>query len=68
MAACATHKTHCTLQTQVALKRIPDVLNSLDNAKWVLRVVCILRRLDHPNIVALRDVMLRPSATGGLRG
>jgi serine/threonine protein kinase len=49
---------------QVALKRIPDVLNSIDNAKRVLREVCILRRLEHPNIIRLKDVFLKPSATG----
>ncbi|GBF88001.1 Map2 kinase [Raphidocelis subcapitata] len=51
-------------QEQVALKRIPDVLYSLENAKRVLREVCILRRMDHPGIIALRDVFLRPASTG----
>jgi mitogen-activated protein kinase 1/3 len=50
----------------VALKRIPDVLSSPDNAKRVLREVCILRRMDHPGIIALRDVFLRPASTGRL--
>lgn len=49
---------------QVAIKRIGDVLNSPDNAKRVLREVCILRRLSHPNIIALKDVFLKPSPTG----
>eukprot|EP00967_Tisochrysis_lutea_P054430 scaffold68026_cov18-Tisochrysis_lutea.AAC.1 len=34
-------------------------------AKCVLREVCILRRLYHPNICALKDAFLRPSSTGG---
>jgi serine/threonine protein kinase len=49
---------------QVALKRIPDVLNNAENAKRVLREVCILRRLSHPHIISLRDVFLKPSSTG----
>jgi serine/threonine protein kinase len=50
---------------QVALKRISDVLNNAENAKRVLREVCILRRLSHPHIISLRDVFLKPSSTGG---
>lgn len=49
---------------QVALKRIPDVLNNAENAKRVLREVCILRRLSHPHIITLSDVFLKPSSTG----
>jgi mitogen-activated protein kinase 1/3 len=49
---------------QVALKRVGDVLNSPENAKRVLREVCIMRRLDHPCIIKLRDVYVKPSATG----
>ena len=61
----AQHDTKNT-KHQVALKRIPDVLASLENAKRVLREVCILRRLAHPGVVALRDVFLRPAPTGRL--
>lgn len=49
---------------QVAIKRIGDVLNSPDQAKRVLREICILRRLRHPNIIGLRDAFSRPSTTG----
>lgn len=49
---------------QVALKRIPDVLLNSENAKRVLREVCILRRLEHPHIIGLKDVFLKPSSTG----
>jgi mitogen-activated protein kinase 1/3 len=49
---------------QVAIKRIPDVLASPDQAKRVLREVAILRRLAHPNVISLRDAFTRPSATG----
>jgi hypothetical protein len=51
---------------QVALKRIPDVLSNAENTKRVLREVCILRRLEHKNIIALKDVFLRPASTGML--
>lgn len=54
----------CHCRVQVALKRIPDVLNNAENAKRVLREVCILRRLSHPHIISLRDVFLKPSSTG----
>ncbi len=49
----------------MAIKRIPDVLASPDQAKRVLREVAILRRLAHPNVIALLDAFTRPSATGG---
>eukprot|EP00887_Chlorella_sp_A99_P000345 scaffold13.g345.t1 len=52
---------------QVALKRIGDVLHSPEQAKRVLREICILRRLSHPNVVGLRDVFVRPAATGQCR-
>ena len=53
-----------TTKTKVALKRIGDVLSSTENAKRVLREVCILRRLEHPHIIGLRDAFVRPAATG----
>lgn len=49
---------------QVALKRVGNVLESLDYAKRMLREVCILRRLDHPNVIKLLDVFMKPSPTG----
>ena len=52
---------------QVALKRIPDVVRNLENARKVLREVCIQRRVAHPNVVALHDVFWRPAATGARR-
>eukprot|EP00803_Ostreobium_quekettii_P009627 evm.model.scf_446EXC.6 EVM.evm.TU.scf_446EXC.6 scf_446EXC:55715-62744(+) len=52
---------------KVALKRIANVLQSPDNAKKVLREVCILRRLKHPNVIALKNAFVRPSSTGPWR-
>ena len=52
------------LRTQVALKRIPDVLSSPDQAKKVLREVCILRRLRHPFLINLLDAFTRPASSG----
>lgn len=49
---------------QVALKRIPDVLSSPEQAKRVLREVCILRRLKHPFLINLRDAFTRPATCG----
>ena len=49
---------------QVAVKRIPDVLSSPEQAKRVLREICILRRLVHPFIIGLKNAFVQPSATG----
>ena len=54
----------CVLLVQVALKRIPDVLSSPDLTKKVVREVCILRRLNHPFIISLRDAFIQPSSSG----
>ncbi|KAI7839130.1 hypothetical protein COHA_007133 [Chlorella ohadii] len=52
---------------KVALKRVGDVLQSPDQCKRVLREICILRRLRHPNLIGIRDAFVRPSATGQCR-
>eukprot|EP01026_Neomeris_dumetosa_P018711 TRINITY_DN1737_c0_g1_i7.p1 TRINITY_DN1737_c0_g1~~TRINITY_DN1737_c0_g1_i7.p1 ORF type:complete len:396 (+),score=38.93 TRINITY_DN1737_c0_g1_i7:320-1507(+) len=52
---------------KVALKRIADVLYSVDYAKRVLREICILRRIRHPNLIGLRDAFIRPAQTGRLK-
>jgi serine/threonine protein kinase len=62
----APHHLTPAVLLQVALKRIGDVLNSPDNARKVLREVCILRRLSHPHIISLIDVFYKPAATGAL--
>ena len=49
----------------VAVKRIPNVMQSITHAKRVLREVCILRRMHHDNIIDLFDVFVQPSSTGG---
>lgn len=55
------------LQPQVALKRMGDVLHSPEQAKRVLREICILRRLSHPNVIGLRNCFIAPAATGQCR-
>lgn len=60
------HPSPLTTNAQVALKRIGDVLQSPDQAKRVLREISILRRLHHPNSIAVYDCFLKPAATGGL--
>lgn len=52
--------------SQVALKKIENVGRSSENARKVLREVCILRRLQHPHIITLHDVFWQPSPTGAL--
>ena len=51
----------------MALKRVADVLQSPEHTKRVLREICILRRLRHPNLIGIRDAFVRPSATGQVR-
>lgn len=65
--AAASYTSESPPCPQVAIKRIPDVLASPDQAKRVLREVAILRRLAHPNVISLRDAFTRPAATGALR-
>ncbi|CAG9462421.1 unnamed protein product [Pedinophyceae sp. YPF-701] len=48
----------------VALKRIPNVLASCEQARRVVREVCILRRLSHPHIVGLHDTFVQEASTG----
>ena len=52
----------------VAIKLQPDVLRHKANAKNVLRELFILRRMRHPNVVALRDVFTQPSPQKGAAG
>jgi len=52
------------LEAHVALKKVPNVLQSHEYAKRVLREVCILRRVRHPNIIALLDAFLKDSSAG----
>jgi len=40
------------------------VLSSPEQAKRVLREICILRRLTHPFIIELKNAFVQPSATG----
>ncbi|PNH12770.1 Serine/threonine-protein kinase BUR1 [Tetrabaena socialis] len=49
---------------QVALKRVGDVFASTEYGKRVLREVCIMRRIRHPNVIELKDVFIKPSPTG----
>ncbi len=51
----------------VALKRIGNVLQSHDQTKRVLREIAVLRRVNHPNVIRLKDVFLQPSSTGQCR-
>ena len=40
------------------------MLSSPEQAKRVLREICILRRLTHPFIIELKNAFVQPSATG----
>lgn len=51
----------------VALKRIGNVLQSHEQTKRVLREIAVLRRVNHPNVIQLKDAFLQPSSTGQCR-
>ena len=48
----------------VALKRVPDVLQTVDAARRVLREVVVLNRLDHPNIIKIFSIFHTPATSG----
>ena len=51
----------------VAMKRVPNALCTLENAKRVLREVVVLNRLDHPNIIKIYSIFHAPSSAGPSR-
>ena len=57
-AVCKAADVHA--RRLVALKRVPDALNTLESAKRVLREVVVLNRLDHPNIIKVFDCSTPP--------
>ena len=48
----------------VALKRVPDALQTVDAARRVLREVVVLNRLDHPNIIKIFSIFHTPATSG----
>ncbi|KAI9922925.1 hypothetical protein PsorP6_002488 [Peronosclerospora sorghi] len=46
--------------TTVAIKKATNALNDLSNTKCILRELCLLRQLKHPNLMHLYDIP-RPS-------
>eukprot|EP00890_Picochlorum_soloecismus_P002294 jgi/Picsp_1/3065/NSC_01287-R1_mitogen-activated protein len=65
--SCVVLAVDTEMNEYVALKRIGNVLYSEEQAKRVLREISILRRVNHPNIIGLKDAFVRPSATGQCR-
>ncbi len=51
----------------VAIKRILNVFRNKAHAVCILREIAILRRLDHPNIVKVVDVVIEPEPPASLR-
>ena len=64
-AVCKAADVHA--RRLVALKRVPDALNTLESAKRVLREVVVLNRLDHPNIIKVFDMFYTPATSGARR-
>eukprot|EP00742_Colponemidia_sp_Colp-10_P003251 GILJ01003461.1.p1 GENE.GILJ01003461.1~~GILJ01003461.1.p1 ORF type:complete len:447 (-),score=62.86 GILJ01003461.1:208-1548(-) len=46
-----------TIQQKVAIKKVNRVFEDLVDCKRILREICILRRLSHPNIIELKDIV-----------
>jgi len=51
----------------VAIKRIDDVFGYAPDAKRILREICILMRLTHPNVVKIRDILEPPASQDEFR-
>ena len=51
---------HVPTGDMVAIKRIDDVFGYAPDAKRILREICILMHLTHPNVVKIRDILEPP--------
>ena len=49
-------------QKEVAVKKMPNVLDEIMACKRLLRELRLLRHLKHENILSLNDIMLPPSS------
>lgn len=47
--------------SEVAIKMIRNIFSNLVDTKRLLREICLLKHLNHPNIVDLRDILSPPS-------
>jgi len=53
------HKVRSALR-QVAIKRIDNLFADRGDAKRILREICLLRRLNHPNLVKIIEILKPP--------
>lgn len=54
-----------TTNKDVAVKKIEEVFHTVEDATRILREVAILRRLDHPNVIQVVDV-IEPDGPSGV--
>jgi len=59
---CAAQRTKGNTSQQVAIKKIPNVLDEIVSCKRLLRELRLLRHLQHENLPQLIDIMLPPSS------
>jgi len=59
---CAAQRTKGHTSQQVAIKKIPNVLDEIVSCKRLLRELRLLRHLQHENLPQLIDIMLPPSS------
>ena len=48
---------------EVAIKKISNAFNDRTDAKRTLREILLLRHMDHPNVIKVRDVIRPPRAS-----
>lgn len=47
---------------RLAIKNVKSIFEDLTEAKHMLREICILRSLNHPNIVKIKDIIIPPNS------
>ena len=47
---------------KIAVKNVKSIFDDEIEAKHMLREICIMRTLDHPNIVKVKDIILPPNS------
>lgn len=51
-----------TTNERLAIKNVKSIFEDLTEAKHMLREICIMRTLNHPNIVKIKDIIIPPDS------
>lgn len=49
---------HTSTNQVLAVKRIANLFENIHESKRILREICLLRRMKHPNIIAIHDLVI----------